>query len=103
MLWFIGFTCTWYGVWITVGTEISAGHLRDLTLSVAAVLSNIVALLVALLTPYMQNPEYGNLGAKIGFLCKSDNIAELNVRRNFLGRRFVLCLVLCSRTQKTNF
>lgn len=76
VLWFAGFTSTWYPVWNTVKTEIPAVDLRDYTLSIAGVAGQIVNAIIIFVSPYLQRPEHAGLGGKIGYIYGSFSIVS---------------------------
>lgn len=52
-----------------MATEIPSIHVRPATFGIAAACGQVVALIITLATPYLQDVQYANLGAKIGFIC----------------------------------
>ena len=60
-------------VWITT-TEAAPTANREKVLAVATFLGFGVSLLITSVSPYLQNPGYGNLGSKIGFIWGSFSV-----------------------------
>lgn len=69
-LWLIAFTQSWTNIPWTVSAELPSEATREKTLAIGAFGGYVTGMLVGLLNPYMQNAEYGNLGGKVGFVCK---------------------------------
>lgn len=67
-LWVIAFSQSWTDIPWTISAEVPSDLLRDKTLATGAFSGYVVGMLVGLINPYMQNPEYGNLGGKVGFV-----------------------------------
>lgn len=62
------FCVTWGpGIWI-VAAETGSNVLREKSLALGAWSGFSIGLITNLVTPYMQNAEYGNLGGRIGFV-----------------------------------
>lgn len=70
MLWFVSFGATWYTLGYAAAAEIASIPLRSITITVGNFCGGIVNLLILFVSPYIQNPEYGNLGPKIGYICE---------------------------------
>ncbi|KAL8279447.1 hypothetical protein RQP46_008259 [Phenoliferia psychrophenolica] len=51
-----------------MAAELPSEALRDKTLAIGAFGGYIVGMIIGFVNPYMQNPEYGNLGGKVGFI-----------------------------------
>ncbi|EMC94423.1 hypothetical protein BAUCODRAFT_35650 [Baudoinia panamericana UAMH 10762] len=60
-------------VWI-VTAEVPSTHLRERTVTIATVSGFIVGVLVTYINPFMQNPGYGDLGGKVGFVYGSFSV-----------------------------
>ncbi|ORY89777.1 general substrate transporter [Leucosporidium creatinivorum] len=67
-IWIAAFGASWGTLPWIVSAEISSQMLREKSLASAAWSGFGVGLISNFVTPYIQNPEYGNLGAKIGWL-----------------------------------
>ncbi|GAA5871863.1 hypothetical protein JCM8547_003291 [Rhodosporidiobolus lusitaniae] len=66
-IWYFAFGAGWSPlVWITC-TEVCSARAREPTLSAATFGAFATALIITLVSPYIQDAGYGNLGAKIGF------------------------------------
>lgn len=67
-LWVAIFANTWSIIPWTVAAEIPSNPLREKTLALASWSGFGVGLAVGFIVPYIQDPGYGDLGGKIGFL-----------------------------------
>ena len=63
-------------VWITT-TEAAPTANREKVLAVATFLGSGVSLLITSVSPYLQNPDAGNLGSRIGFIWGSFSIVTV--------------------------
>lgn len=108
LLWFVGFTVTWYNVGNTAAFEIPSIELRGYTLSWSALISGGFNAMLVFVSPYIQNPQYANLGGKIGYICKplsgacqaTDRLTLHDACRRRVFRRGVrVCLLLHPRAQ----
>lgn len=71
MIWFIAFTATWNACVNTVLSELPSHSLQETTLAFTQSVTQVVGFIVIFVSPYIQNPTDGNLGAKIGYICES--------------------------------
>ena len=46
----------------------------------------LTQLVITLASPYIQNPGYGNLGPKIGYLCAYSQVLQVHADRSQTGR-----------------
>jgi hypothetical protein len=76
-LWLVAFTQSWTNIPWTVSAELPSEATREKTLAIGAFGGYVTGMLVGLLNPYMQNPEYGNLGGKVGFVYGSISVAAI--------------------------
>ncbi|GHJ86333.1 hypothetical protein NliqN6_2735 [Naganishia liquefaciens] len=68
MIWFIAYTSTWNATLNTVISELPSSVLQETTLALAQMCAAIVSFIIVFVSPYIQNPTDGNLGAKIGYI-----------------------------------
>ena len=66
-VWAIAHAGTWQTLGYTAPAEIPTTKLRSKTGGMAYLLQQSGGLIVTFVSPYMQNPGYGNMGAYIGF------------------------------------
>ncbi|GAA6006089.1 hypothetical protein JCM10207_000519 [Rhodosporidiobolus poonsookiae] len=67
-IWYFSFGAAWSPlVWITC-TEVCSARARESTLSAATFGAFGTALIITMVSPYIQDEGYGNIGASIGFL-----------------------------------
>jgi MFS transporter, SP family, sugar:H+ symporter len=66
-VWAIAHAGTWQTLGYTAPAEIPTTKLRSKTSGMAYFLQQSGGLIVTFISPYMQNPGYGNMGAYIGF------------------------------------
>ncbi|KAF2811807.1 MFS general substrate transporter [Mytilinidion resinicola] len=67
-LWSIVFQLTLGAIGFAIGSEISSLPLRASTQSIIGVTQGFMGWLVGFISPYLINPDAGNLGAKVGFV-----------------------------------
>ncbi|KAF2491375.1 general substrate transporter [Lophium mytilinum] len=67
-LWSIVFQLTLGAIGFAIGSEISSLPLRASTQSIVGVTQGFMGWLVGFISPYLINPDAGNLGAKVGFV-----------------------------------
>ncbi|KAI1848052.1 hypothetical protein JX266_006165 [Neoarthrinium moseri] len=65
--------CWWYNVTIgatacTILAEVSTSRLRGKTVAIGFALQNILNMIWLFVLPYLFNPDYANLGAKVAFI-----------------------------------
>lgn len=64
-MWNVAFASTWGNIPWTVSAELPSDEVRDKTLALSAFSAYATGLVVAEVSPYLQNPGYANLGGKI--------------------------------------
>ncbi|KAM3527413.1 hypothetical protein NHJ13051_002951 [Beauveria bassiana] len=62
------YSISWGSLPITVLTEIPSNTLRSKTLSMSTTVNWLSAMLIACGSPYLVNPQYANIGVKLGFI-----------------------------------
>lgn len=65
-IWNVFFASCWGATPWTISAETPADDLRDKTLAFSSFSAYTTGLVVAQVSPYLQNAEYANLGGKIG-------------------------------------
>ncbi|KAK9422928.1 hypothetical protein SUNI508_04595 [Seiridium unicorne] len=65
--------CWWYNVTIgatayTILAEVSTSRLRGKTVAIGFALQNVLNMIWSFVLPYLFNPDYANLGAKVAFI-----------------------------------
>jgi hypothetical protein len=74
MIWFIAFTGTWNACVNTVLSELPSNALQETTIALTQMVTQVVGFIVVFVSPYIQNPTDGNLGAKIGYICENKTL-----------------------------
>ncbi|GFZ46820.1 hypothetical protein JCM24511_04040 [Saitozyma sp. JCM 24511] len=67
-MWNVAFASTWGNIPWTVSAELPSDEVRDKTLALSAFSAYATGLVVAEVSPYLQNPGYANLGGKIAYV-----------------------------------
>lgn len=67
-LWAVFYQFSVGAVGFALGSEISSPPLRATTISFLGLTQCLVGWLIGFISPYLINPDAGNLGAKIGFI-----------------------------------
>ncbi|GAA6034984.1 hypothetical protein JCM8097_002130 [Rhodosporidiobolus ruineniae] len=67
-LWYFVFGLVWSPLTWIVCAEIPSARARESTLSATTFSAFVTALIITLVTPYIQDEGYGNAGAKVGFI-----------------------------------
>ncbi|KAJ3801455.1 hypothetical protein GGU11DRAFT_753602 [Lentinula aff. detonsa] len=82
MLFNFSFSASWAPLSYVVASEVGTGALREKTMAFSSVINVICAFAVSFTLPYLLNPPYANLQAKVGYIY--DERAKLGrVRRAF--------------------
>ncbi|KAK7036771.1 hypothetical protein VNI00_011437 [Paramarasmius palmivorus] len=68
IIWIVVFTLTWGPLPWIICSEVPSNYLREKTLAIASWSGFGVALISNLLTPYIQDAQYGDLQGRIGFV-----------------------------------
>ncbi|GFZ44306.1 hypothetical protein JCM24511_02028 [Saitozyma sp. JCM 24511] len=74
--WIAVFAVSWGSLPWTISAELSSPSLREKTVAVGSWMGFAVGLIVTFITPYLLNPVYANLGAKIGYLWVSFSVVS---------------------------
>ncbi|PKS06033.1 hypothetical protein jhhlp_007867 [Lomentospora prolificans] len=67
-LWAIFYQVSIGAVGLALGSEVASPALRATTISALGLTQTVVGWLIGFISPYMINPDAGNLGAKVGFV-----------------------------------
>jgi len=67
-LWAIFYQVSIGAVGFAIGSEVASPPLRPTTISALGLTQAAVGWLIGFVSPYMINPDAGNLGAKVGFV-----------------------------------
>ncbi|KAL8281006.1 hypothetical protein RQP46_006685 [Phenoliferia psychrophenolica] len=67
-IWYFVFGLVWSPLTWIVSTEVCSARVREPTLTIATFMGFGVGLAINLVSPYIQNAQYGNLGGSIGFI-----------------------------------
>ncbi|EGX89837.1 sugar transporter, putative [Cordyceps militaris CM01] len=67
-IYLFAYSASWGPLPITVLTEIPSNGLRSKTLSMSTTVNWLSAMLIACGAPYLVNPQYANIGVKLGFI-----------------------------------
>ena len=62
------YAISWAPLSYTIMSEAAEGTVREATIQVATAISVVCTFVVSFTMPYLLNPPYANLGAKVGFI-----------------------------------
>ncbi|ERS96913.1 MFS transporter [Sporothrix schenckii 1099-18] len=67
-LWALAYQVTVGAVGLAVAAEVATPRLRPITISLVGCMQGVSGWLIGFVSPYLINPDAGNLGAKVGFV-----------------------------------
>jgi hypothetical protein len=94
MLWFFFMSVGWGPVVTITVPEIPSDACRQKTVGLTFFCNYVVSLLVSIVSPYIQDQGYGNLGGKITWICKLRILPALSLTDRAIDAFFAVAAVI---------